>query len=70
MLAAGTVFRRGGEGESFFFDADVGVDVGIGGPDAGVAEPEGDHGGVDAGLQQLHCAAVTHDVWVDALAEQ
>lgn len=36
--------RRGcGEGEGFLFDADVGVDVGVGGSDTGAAEPESDH---------------------------
>jgi len=35
-----------------------------------MAEPEGDHGGVDAGLQERHGAAVAQDVGVDPLAEQ
>jgi len=43
---------------------------GVGGPDTSVAEPEGDHGGVDAGLQQRRGAAVAQDVWVDLLVLQ
>jgi hypothetical protein len=35
-----------------------------------MAEPEGDHGGVDASLQQGHGAGVAHHVWMDLLAFQ
>src|SRR5689334_809208 len=36
----------------------------------GAAEPEGDDGGVDAGLEQRHGAAVAKDVWMDPFALQ
>ena len=58
LYTAGLGLGGGGERECPFLDGDVGVDVGVGGPDASVAEPEGDHGGVDAGLQQRHGLAV------------
>ena len=64
--------RRGGssQGEGLLFDADVGVEVGIGRSNAGVAEPESDDRGVHPGLQQRHGAAVSEDMWMDFLAEQ
>ena len=60
-----------GKGEGVFFDADVSVDVGVGGSDAGVAEPECDHGAVDAGLQpgrqELSSGAIVIGFGVDPL---
>jgi hypothetical protein len=69
-VATGPGRHGGREGQRLLLDADVGVEVGVCGPDAGVAEPEGDHGGVDAGVQQGHGAAVAQDVRMDALAQQ
>ena len=58
------------EGEGAFFDGHVGVDVLLGGAGVGVAEPQGDDGAVDAGLEQRHRAAVAEHVWVHALADK
>jgi hypothetical protein len=51
--------------EGSFFDGDVGVEVGGGGADVGVTEPEGDDGGVDAVVEQVHGAGVSEHVGVD-----
>ena len=59
---------RGGEVEGSLLDGHVGVEVGVGGANVGVAEPERDDGGVDPGLQQGHGAAVAEHVGVSVLA--
>jgi hypothetical protein len=46
------------------------VDVGLGGAGVGVAKPEGDHGGVDAGVQQFHGGCVPQDVRGEFLVRQ
>ena len=51
-VTAGLGACGGGKCQGSFLDIDIGVDVGVGGPDAGMTEPQRDHGGVDAGLQQ------------------
>jgi hypothetical protein len=53
--------------EGASFDGHVGVDVGVCGSAVGVAEPQGDDGGVDSGVEQRHRAAVTQDVGVEFL---
>ncbi len=68
-LLDGDKSDRGGrdQREGSLFDRHVGVDVGLGRADVCVAEPEGDHGAVDAGVQQRHRAAVSEHVRVDLL---
>ncbi len=44
------------------------MEVGLGGTDVGVSQPERDDGGVDAGLQQRHRAAVSQYVGVKLFA--
>jgi len=49
-----------GAGEGLLFEDEVGVEVGLGGGDVVVAEPQGDGGGVHVGAEQPHgrgCAA-------------
>ncbi len=67
LVAAGFDVGRGDERERFLLDRQVGVDVGVGGADVRVSQPEGDDGGVDAGLQERHRAAVAEDVRVQVL---
>lgn len=55
--------RRCGSGECFFFQGHVGVKVNAGRRWAFVTEPEGDHGDVDTGVQQLHCRGMPQGVW-------
>jgi hypothetical protein len=51
VAGSGSVSRpAGGSSERSFFEGEVGVKVDLGGFDALVAEPEGDHGGVDASV--------------------
>ena len=59
-----------GAGERAFFDGHVGVEVDLGGLDLFVAEPESDHGGVDAGVEEAHRGGVAQDVWGDVLVVQ
>ena len=47
------------------FEGHVGVEVGLGGSEVGVAEPEGDDCGVDASVEECHRAAVPQDVGVE-----
>ena len=41
------------------------MEVDVGGFGTGMSEPEGDGGGVDAGVQQCHCGGVTKGVRSD-----
>ena len=64
---AGSISTRRGVGgchpiEGSLLDGHVGVEVGLGGADVGMAEPKSDHGGVDSGLQKGHGAAVAQDM--------
>ena len=61
-VASGLGVRRGGAGEGFLLDAEVGVEVDGGGVDAFVSEPERDDGGVDAGFEQPHRRGVAQYV--------
>lgn len=58
LMVARPGSRRRGAGEGLLPDGHVGVDIGIGGADASVAEPERDDRGVNSGLQQRHSATV------------
>ena len=48
--------------EDLPFDCQIGVEIDLGGLDGLVAQPNGDHGSVDAGLQQLHGGAVAENM--------
>jgi hypothetical protein len=50
------------------FEGEVGVDVDLGGGDLLVAEPQGDDGGVDAGVQQPHGGGMAQHVRGELLA--
>jgi hypothetical protein len=50
------------------FEVHVGVQVDAGGGDGFVAEPERDHGGVDASFEEAHRGGVTQGVDGDVLA--
>lgn len=62
MVAAVGSVGWGGAVEGLFFHAEVGVEVDLGGAYVFVAEPEGDDGKVDAGLEESHGAGVTKRV--------
>lgn len=51
---------------AFFFHGEIGVLVHVGGTDGLVAEPEGDDGDVDSGVEKLHGTAVAQDVGRDS----
>jgi hypothetical protein len=55
---------------SAFSFSSVSVEVDVGGLDADVSEPESDHAGVDAGMQEPHRGGVPQDVRGDRLAAQ
>jgi len=46
------------------------VEVDLGGVDPFVSEPEGDHGGVDAGVEELHRGGVAECVERDLLGDE
>jgi len=54
--------------KGLLFDGHVGVQVGGGGANVGVSEPEGDDGRVDPVLQKVHGAGMPKDVRVDPVS--
>src|SRR5439155_18959227 len=69
-IAAGGCAERGGPSESSFFERLIGVDVDLRALYAFVAEPQGDGGGVDSGVEQPHGRGVAKDVRRDRLGAQ
>ena len=67
MVAAGGQVGGGHALEGSLLDGHVGVEVGRGRSDVGVAEPERDHCRVDAAVEQVHGAGVPEDVRVDLI---
>ena len=65
LVAAGRCFRWCGAVEGSLFDGHVGVQVDLCGFGLFVAEPERDHGGVDAGVEELHGRSVSEHVGCD-----
>jgi hypothetical protein len=61
---------RPGPGECLLFQRQVGVEVDLGGVDADVSEPEGDHAAVDAGVEESHGGGVPQDVRGDRFVVQ
>src|ERR1017187_8537401 len=47
--------------EDLPFDCQIGIQIDLGGLNGLVAQPDGNHGAIDAGLQQLH-GAVAEDM--------
>ena len=62
--------NRAGFRQHRFFQSEVGVEIDLRRLDRFVTEPDGDEGTVDAGLQQLHCRAVSKNVGSHPLLRQ
>jgi hypothetical protein len=56
--------------ECFFLDCQIGMEIGVGGFDAFVSEPQPDHRDIYARLKQGHCGAVPDHVWRDTFIFQ
>jgi hypothetical protein len=62
--------RCSGASECTFLDREVGVQVDLGCACRLMPQPERDHGGVDAGVEQPHCTGVPERVRRELLAFQ
>lgn len=61
-FVGGAESAGGRSGQGALLDRQVGMQVDLGGLDVLVSKPEGDHRGVDAGVQQSRCSGMPQDM--------
>lgn len=69
-VASGWRCRRREVREGTLFDREVGVQVGGGGSNVCVPEPEGNDGRIDACVQKCHGAGMPEDVGAEVFSDQ